>query len=267
MTTLPAPAFERPNEDRGVHAARERFFHAVHRVQPRVSNDLMGEPLALYRPIYEERMESHRTGPQLGWSWAMDYGWLPDWSHFQYATDVHDPQSHVQLRELLLKWSRRWRLADSWCLEAAVETLAMMSADESGPLPVPLYYLGTRMVELPFAEEEMKFSFQSRGWEPTLENWGSAAARMTEKFNRELQLYRERVENLARDEGLVQPRGERTRKGDHLEWLARYVVGYETYDEIAAAVGATRQAVEPAVQAKAVAIDLTIPHRQTSVRS
>jgi hypothetical protein len=61
-------AFEHPAEDAGVHEARERFLHAVHRVQPGVSRDLMGEPLALYRPIYRA-WEARRPAGQ-GWSMA-----------------------------------------------------------------------------------------------------------------------------------------------------------------------------------------------------
>lgn len=270
MTTRPAPAFERADETAGVHAARERFFQAVHRVEPRVSGDLMGQPLTLYRPIYQdyqERTASHRGGLCPGWAFAMQSGWLPGWTHFLYATDAHDPPSHGELRDVLQKWSRRWRLLDPWCLESAVETLARMSADDEDPAPEPLHYLGTRMIEMPFGEEEIVFSFQSKGWYPTLESWDWAAERIRDKFNRELRAYRERVERLARDEGFVPTKRERTRAGDHLEWLARYVVGWETYDEIAAAVGVTRQAVADAVQAKAVAIDLEIPERRTPLRS
>lgn len=263
MATFTARAFERPDETASVHEARERFFQAVNRVEPRVSNDLMGEPLALYRPIYRERIARHSTERWLGWGFAMLWGWLPGWNHFEYATDAHDPPSHVQLRELLLKWSKRWRLQDAWCLESAVETLAMMSASDDDPPQTPLYYLGTRMIELPFAEDETAFSFHSHGWEPTLEGWGLAAQRITDKFNRELQAYRKHVENLARDEGLVQTRGTRIRKGDPLEWLARYVVGWETSEEIAASVGVSRQAVDSARDRTKRLIGLTVPDRQT----
>lgn len=252
-------AFERPDEDAGVHEARERFFHAVYRVQPRVSGDLMGEPLALYRPIYEAWAAQH---PGVGWSWGLDLGHLPGWTYFNYATAEHDPPAYVELRDALLKWSRRWRLANDWCLEAAVETLVSLSGDDA-PTPGPLYYLGARMIELPFPDEETRFSFQCRGWQPTLENWDTAREWIEEAFQSALAAHKDRLEALARAEGLITPRRPRDRAGDHLEWLARYVVGRETTQEIADAEGVSRQAVDKAISGAKHRIDLTTPKRQT----
>ncbi|MBA3449845.1 MAG: hypothetical protein H0T18_01385 [Chloroflexia bacterium] len=55
--TLAGRAYETPGEDVAVHATRALFFQAVHRIEPRVVDELMGEPLALYRPIFEARLE------------------------------------------------------------------------------------------------------------------------------------------------------------------------------------------------------------------
>lgn len=260
-------AFEHPGEDAGIHEARERFFHALHRVEPRVTGDLTGEPLMLYRPIYQAWRA--KTDRYTGWFLGMEFGSLPGWSHFEYATS-RDPESHRWLRDLLLKWSRKWRLTDGWCLEAAVETLADLSAgDDDPPAPRPLHYLGQRMVELPFNEDALRFTFSRRGWEPTLESWGTASDRLTDAFKRELAAYRERVERQAKDAGLKPPRQGRHRKGDHLEWLARYVVGYEDVDDIVSSSDTplSRQAVEQAIDGAAARIGLTIPERQAPLRT
>ncbi len=253
-------AFEHPAEDAGVHEARERFLHAVHRVQPGVSRDLMGEPLALYRPIYRA-WEARRPAGQ-GWSMALDWGGLPGWTYFKYAIAEHDPPAYVELRDALLKWSGWWRLVDDWCLEATVETLASLSGDDA-PTPGPLYYLGARMIEMPFPEEATRFSFQCRGWQPTLENWETAREWIEEAFQSALAAHKDCLEALARAEGLITPRRPRDRAGDHLEWLARYVVGRETTQEIADAEGISRQAVDKAIAGAEHKIDLATPKRQT----
>jgi hypothetical protein len=258
----PSRAFEHPGEDAGVHEERERFFQVLHRVEPRVAGDLMGEPLTLYRPIYEAWRS--QTDRYTGWFLGMEFGPLPGWSHFEHVTS-RDPASHHRLRELLLRWSRKWRLVDEWCLEAAAETLASLSADGDDPAPRPLHYLGSRMIELPFSEDTLRFTFSRRGWEPTLESWAAASDRLTDAFEGELKAYRERVEHLVRETGLTPPRRGRLREGDHLEWLARYVVGRESSDEIADSLGISRQAVEAGYHGAAGRIGLTLPDRQIPI--
>lgn len=244
-------AFEHPGEDAGIHEARERFFHALHRVEPRVTGDLTGEPLMLYRPIYQAWRA--KTDRYTGWFLGMEFGSLPGWSHFEYATS-RDPESHRWLRDLLLKWSRKWRLTDGWCLEAAVETLADLSADDDDPpAPRPLFYLGQRAVELPFGEDALRFSFSRRGWEPTLESWGTAKDRLKDAFERELQAYKVRVAAMASEAGLVKPPQPRDRGHDHMKWLARVVIDEDSYSLIARESGTSRQAVSEAVQKQAAA--------------
>lgn len=255
MTSLrtgpPARAFENPGDDASVDEARQRFFHAFHHVEPRVTGDLMSEPLTLYRPIYQAWRT--RTDRYTGWSFGMLWGSLPGWEHFKHATS-RDPTEHRRLRDLLLTWSKKWRLTDEWCLQAAVETLADLSGDGDDPAPRPLYSLGTGMVELPFPEDALRFTFSSRGWEPTLESWSSAKDWIEDAFRRELQAYKEHVEAMARDAGLSQPSQPRDRGDDHMKWLARVVIDEDSYSLIARESGKTRQAVSKAVRKQAAAM-------------
>jgi len=248
-------AFERPGEDAGVHGGRGLFFAAVHQVEPRVVRDLMGEPLALYRPLFEAALahlpEDRRTWGR--WRYAEAH---PGWDTFRYAVPTSSPEVR-QLRDLLLRWSRKWRLGDAWCLAAAVDTLADLSAAGDAAEPGPLSYPWATMIEIPFSDAEMRFTFSDRGWSPTLVRWERFEGWLDDAYERAKRDYKERIEALCRDEGLVAVTPRRQRKGDHFDWLARSQVGRDTYSEIARAVGTTRQGVSKAVKAAAASIGLT----------
>jgi len=130
-----------------------------------------------------------------------------------------------------------------------------LSAAGDSPEPEPLYYLGTRMVDIPFREDETRFTFFDRGWSPTLEDWQLAA----EKLDRAYRLARsdrERMVRLCQAEGLIEVPDSRTGKGDYFEWLACFQVGRESYSEIARDAGIKHQAVSQAVKARAALIAL-----------
>lgn len=256
-------AFEHPGEVGGLHQRRQYFFEVVHRMEPRVSADLMGEPLALYRPLFEAALDRLPPDSGLGWRWSDA---VPTWSTFKYATESHDPLEALRLRDLLLRWSHKWRLEDEWCLEAAVQTLAQWSAEGDNPVPRPLYYLGAQMIEISFNEEELRFSFSHRGWFPTLETWETAKEWIDDGYREALKKYKKRVERLSRDAGLVPVRQTRNRAGDHMEWLVRVVLHQDEYECIAAGYdNLTRQAVSGAVKKQVRAIGLqSIPELNDS---
>ena len=262
--TLSGRAYEAPGEDVAVHAARALFLQAVHRVEPRVVGDLMGEPLELYRPIFEARLESV---PEDQRHWWKAGEWFPSWGTILYASE-RDPKELHQLRDLLLHWAHKWRLEEEWCLEAAAETLAMLSAAGDAAEPQPLHYLGTPMTKSPFAESDLRFEFSSRGWSPALTSWEDAQEAMDERYQDAKQAYRERIEALCRERGLPPVPGTRMRTGDHFEWVARFQVGRETWTEIADVEterlhaerkpGVTGDAVAKAVREKADLLSLTL---------
>jgi hypothetical protein len=257
-------AYEAPDEDAGVHAARALFFQAVHRVEPRVVGDLMGEPLALSRLIIEaglagvpeDQRHRRRTGE-----------WFPSWGTIAYASD-RDPKELHELRAVLLHWAHKWRLEDDWCLEAAVETLAILSAAGDTAEPQPLHYLGTRMIESPFAASELRFEFSDSGWSPTLTSWEVAEQWIDWHYREVKKAYRERIDALCREQELQPVRGTKVRAGDHFEWVARYQVGRELWTEIAEVEtkrlkargkrGVSADAVAKAVREKAQLLGLTL---------
>ncbi len=89
------------------------------------------------------------------------------------------------------------------------------------------------MIGMPLSDNERRFEFSHRGWNPTLEFWGVAEVRLDESYKRAKKVYKERVERVCREEGLRPGRGARARKGDHFDWLARYQVGWERWAWIA----------------------------------
>jgi hypothetical protein len=262
--SLARRAYEAPGEDIAVHAARALFFQAVHRIEPRVVGELMGEPLALYRPIFEARLEGV---PEDQRHWWRAGEWFPHWDTTFYASK-HDLKELHELRALLLHWAHKWRLEDDWCLEAAAETLAIFSAAGDTVEPEPLHYLGTRMIEIPFADSELRFAFSNRGWSPTLTSWEDAEKFIDWHYGEVKKAYRERINALCRERGLQRVRKTRMRGGDHFEWVARYQVGRELWTEIAEVEtarlkvkgkpGISADAVAKAVREKAQLLGLTL---------
>lgn len=263
MASVPTPprrGFDNPDENAGMHEARGQFFQAVHHIQPCVSGNLMGEPLDLFRAMVEHiaaGLPSERRDPRTWLSWDVNLSW----STFKHADEWQEARlpGSLLLRDLLHEWAHEWRLEDDWCLDAAVETLLDAINYGDARTARPLSYSDRQMIDLPFTDEELRFTFEDDGWTPTLEGWEQAAARMTQAFQQHLSAYQHRVEDLAHERGLTRPKQSRYRKGDHYEWLARHVVKRDTFSGIARLSGAKRQAVRVAVKKRAKGIGLTLP--------
>jgi hypothetical protein len=261
---LAGRAYEAPGEDVDVHAARALFFQAVHRIEPRVSRELMDEPLALYRPIFEAELASIPEDQRPEWR---AFAAFPHWSAIVSASE-RDPKELHELRTALLHWAHKWRLEDDWCLEAAAETLADLSAAGDDAEPQALHYLGTPMIKSPFAKSDLRFEFSHGGWSPTLTTWEDAAKSIDWHFREAKKAYRERIEALCRERGLQPVRGTRVRTGDHFEWVAQFQVDRALWTEIAddetkrlkaqGKPGVTADAVAKAVREKARLIGLTL---------
>src|SRR5215217_1398177 len=135
-------AFEVPGQDVGVQQARSLFFHAVHRVNPGVTAELMGEPLDMFRslvPLLEPGLWTNEMPPpqKVGSRYVTPArGALrPFWEVLKSATQ-HDPKEFHQLRDRLRQWADRWRLwsadpVDDWCLDFAADALACAVEDDT----------------------------------------------------------------------------------------------------------------------------------------
>lgn len=227
-------AFEEAGEIAGQRAGRALFFQAVHRVEPQVVADLMGEPLSIYRPLFEVLIASLPAERRPWWRTVDRY---IHWNAIRYAQWCDPPAMH-RLRELLVGWSEKWNLDDDWCLEAAAETLAVMSAAGDAIEPQPLVAGADEGIVIPFSEEELGFEFSHRGWSPTLETWESAEARLDAAFAEAKKAYREHISGLCVGRGLRrvgrQYKGRLTKAGyDPWTCLAMHQVCEMTYEDIA----------------------------------
>ena len=131
-------AFELPGQDVSVHQARCLFFRAVHRVNPLVTGELMGEPLNLSRslvPLLERTLAAAPPPRKVGGQYltpARD-ALMPYWEVIKAATE-QDLEELRRLRDVLRHWADRWRLwsanpDDDWCLAIAADAVARAVAD------------------------------------------------------------------------------------------------------------------------------------------
>lgn len=270
--------FQRPGDDHAKHETRELFFRAVHEVSPRVTGELIDNALPLYRPLFDAAVTRLPEERRFLWRTALI---VPSWPSMKYASDAGPPVLR-QLRDYLLEWQSWWRLredescGEEWCLVAAVETLAELSDEGDNPKPKPLHYLGQRMIDIPFRDDELRFdfSFSHPGWSPTLEGWTATRERAGEDwgapFDRiwddllraaraALVDYKTRIDALAREEGLEVPTALRDRTHDHLTWLARCTTGREHFSEVARDDEVSTTAVGKAVHLQARMIGLALP--------
>ena len=106
--------FEEPDRARSRSDARNWFLAATRYVQPKVLEDLTGEPF------------DHYLGPPVELSAPMRGRLRPlTWNELR-ALGGRDHRVKV-LAEDLQAWGRRWRLSATWCREAALRTLAAWS--------------------------------------------------------------------------------------------------------------------------------------------
>jgi hypothetical protein len=274
---LRKPAFEISGEDVSVRFARFEFFRAVHRVHPAVVDELMGEPLELFRSCQQQLMarfpatieERRRRGQE----WPRDVlhiqaTRMPYWEVLNYAGE-RDPEIFHRLRDRLLEWANRWRLwsvdpDDDWCLHAALDVLENVS---NGGVPFSTFVFASGV---PLSEAERRFSFSDGyGWMPILEEWEDAERRLDDAYKRAKKVYKERLERVCRERGLQPVPRSRHRKGNHFEWLAQYQTRGERWAWIAEEEtkrlaslgdpkGVTDEAVAKAAKKKAVLIGLKL---------
>jgi hypothetical protein len=239
----PGRAFEIPGQDISVQQARYQFFCAVHRVNPRVTDELMSEPLDFLRPLALLEPSLATLAPempppqQVGGRYLIPArgALIPYWEVFKYATE-RNPEGFRQLRDRLRQWADRWRLwpanpDDDWCLAFATDAIVRAVGDDAYRAD-PFRY--ARFIVEMLSDEEVQFAFtQPEAWQPTFEGWAEAERRLDDAYRRAKQTYKERIERACREEGMLPVRSSRRRKGNPFEWLARYQTRGERWAWIA----------------------------------
>ena len=116
------------------------------------------------------------------------------------------------------------RKLTAWILEGALQTLWLWhrhpdwreSLDISG-------FRSSCCVDSLSSEEERLFKFESYGWDPQIQRWGSFRDSIKEQFKKHLDAYEQRLRLLMESQGAVRARYRYS--SDHFKWFALYQLG------------------------------------------
>jgi hypothetical protein len=87
-----------------------------------------------------------------------------------------------RLTKRLDRWSSNFRLWDEWCVEAAENKLAELSAADGGAAPSAMSYPWLPMAEASLPKDETAFVISDR-WLPGLEPWEVFAQRVQDELD------------------------------------------------------------------------------------
>ncbi len=236
--------------------ARIRFLDAVKKHVPAVLDDLAGEPFQLYQQLAQQLAQDDDTPMSVYVLIITDVHPTSDWG------PMFDP-----LHRRLRAWSRHWHLDADWCRHVALKTLyewheppdkGLLALLQAGPLPPePMgqprgWAQAAIPLVSPIRDEEMRFTFAHRGWQPMHYTRDVAEQAIRAAFDAHLTRYLDRLECLAKERGL-KPTPEK-RALTHFDWLALYQVKgwrpakiadwYHEINEKGAEVSAIRMALQ-----------------------
>lgn len=225
--------YYKPEEDGGnlpAYEGRRHFLEAVAEQIPQVIEALRDEVLPLY-PAGADGFDA------LLWIGPVEVG--------TYSLPVE---------RVLLRWARRYHLAERWILNAALETLSVWK--QYG------HYSGHFFGAVPMIKVEPfpPFRFDYSGWPVQWETRGEATEHITRGFRAALEEYLDAVEAEAEAAGMIRTPTKRARRGSppdrYFEWLARFQVQEATHAEIAERYGVTVKVVAAGCRSAAELIGL-----------
>jgi hypothetical protein len=201
--------------------ARRLFLEAIRGEVPNVLDHLAGEPLTLFRPLWERAVGS--LSEEQARAWYLHIDW--NWNRFKYADHAQDPDA-ATLRERLTHWAQWWNLDssdDDWLMDRVVETLQSWCAFP-GPLERngPAWANDPRSTTFELSRAEQEITLPAYTWNPQGEREPIARQRIRDDFERRLAAEFDRINSIAAK------RLARTRKlgsGDaRFRWLVFYQV-------------------------------------------
>ena len=216
----------KPNEGRGF--GQKKFLHAVEKYVPEVLSELkkLGP---LYETIPPEIFEQTSRGPLFvrpnlievsffGAQPQLEYSQLSDllyWKNIEHFLDQFEVR---QLRDAVLGWALKFNLTDEWVLDRAMQTLYRWrktpeTENAWGSFPI---FAGDGLI---IEATERLFDFQHEGWGVEFEPWDEFLQRFQSDLDKKLDVYRQRVLNIAQTRGWTQ-RPNILYKPGHFQWLA-----------------------------------------------
>ncbi len=257
-----------PDGHAAAWTARQHFLDAAIDVQPDTLTSLVTRrALALAAQLFPPLIKH-----QVGDDWDAEY--LRRVERIK-GTDL-DPLTYVNA------WMDRWRLWQTWCGFAAMNTLwdGLYAVARGGPpltrlrLPDDLVDDALTLGRTALIHGDQRYMppfdvwpalFDETGdsvlsWEPRREPRAVARRRLANQMLTALDEEMDRIEAQARAAGDV-PTPVKTTGRSHFVWLARYQVKGETYAEIARSVRKHPQTVKDAVRetAETIVLDLRDP--------
>ncbi len=230
-------AYEQPDDDQARTNLRLGFLRAVRDHAPEVLADLAGEPLARYRPVQQFDRDNHL------------------YQELELEADILHHPLFQPFWESLRAWGHRWNLVADWCLQRALLTLREWTWWPEDANQDDWGHMGI-LTLLAIAPQECCLVFGHWGWHPELTTWSAAEREIREDFEAYLATYREGMERLARERGLVPAPAKRT--AEHYEWLVLYQVKGLSYYQIAQRACRERQTVTDGVKSTAALIGLPL---------
>lgn len=218
--------YEQAENPSSVNLARTHFLRAVAEIEPKVLRDLSRESSRAFLRLPAE---------------------------FGFMVSQYEPR----LEELFLalrRWGSRWHLDDKWCLNQAFETLRYW--EETGDFDNwDGASVSFRTIASP---DERRFTFEHTASDLTTRTRKQIKDEICEALARELEVYLDRMEGLARERGFASVPNKFT--SEHYEWLAYFQVKGLPYEEIRQRYQmiSSSQAIQKVVKALAAFISLSL---------
>jgi hypothetical protein len=232
LLRLPRGSYEPRGSNLAQQYWRGCFLEVVDRCEPQVLKELGEEPLrsfceiepASFKPDWDcvESAEDNerKVLPDLHWLWI----------HFVSSDWEQHPDAHlVQFRRDLWSWAERWKLAEDWCLSAALESVAEWAIEPPDNPPSQRRSwspsIHSKQVENTSPVIGSEFTFSSHHyWDVIWVNRKDYEEGVRREFEAALKAHCDAVEQHALSQGYepVQKWSAKHKPDLPLEWLVRY---------------------------------------------
>jgi hypothetical protein len=201
------------SERSDLHGGRQQFMLEVKKEVPSVLRRLAGQPLAEFQQLAAAvEAQTGRNPSTEEWNWCE----FEDWG-----------LSQRDRLPSLLRWAEDCHLTDQWCIEYGSRTLTMwyrfcrsnLSADRLVKIG---WDLGGYGCFVP-SEDKLENTMHLPVYDFTHTTWEAAEKEIRESFEDQLKAYRQRMEDLAVENGWVRKSEKRT--FEDCRWLAWYQCG------------------------------------------
>jgi hypothetical protein len=218
--------YEQVENPASVNLARAHFLRAVAEIEPKVLRDLGRETSSAFLRLPAE---------------------------FRFTVSQYEPCLE-ELFDALRCWGSRWHLDEEWCLNQAFETLRYW--EETGDFDnwdgVGISFRTSA------SPDERRFIFEHTASDLTARTRRQIRDEICKALKRELEVYLDRMECLARERGFTTVPNKFT--SEHYEWLVYFQVKGHPYEKIRLKYSmiSSPQAIQKAIKQLAAFIGLPL---------